>query len=131
MINLYFGNIVNTISTTLILLFVLFFGLVTAKFNIITHWGILVLGMLLFGLSMSIMSGFKDGMGTAAQLIKNGHWSMTLLCILGGLAFLIGIVAIFIRNQNFWKFSFYTLSFIVIIKTLLTESIRLLSYFNH
>jgi hypothetical protein len=131
MIKLYFGSVASTISTILILLFGLFFGLATARRSSVTFWGILVLVMLLLGLFMSIMSGLKDGMATASQLIPKGHWSMAVLSILGGLAFLVGIAAIFVRNQAFWQVCFYVLSSIVIVKTLLTEGIRLAHYFTH
>jgi len=130
MLKLYFGSSASTISTVLILLFGVIFGLIIIKRNSINNWGALVLVVLLYGLFMSIMSGFKDGMGTASQLIANNHWSMTVLGILGGLAFLIGIVAIFVRHREFWQTCVYALSSIIIIKTLLTEGIRLVNHFT-
>jgi hypothetical protein len=131
MLKLYFGSIPSTISTVLVIIFCVFFGLVMNKRTQITHWGILVLLMFLLGLFMSMMSGFKDGTGTPNPVIPNNHWGMTVLCILGGIAFLVAIVALFVRKQDFWQISFYILSSVIIVKTLLTEVIRIVAAFRH
>lgn len=125
MLKLYFGSTNSIISTLLIVVFGIFFGIVLAKRNSITHWGLLVLILFFLGLFMSIMSGMKDGMGTPASLIPNNHWMMAALCILGGLVFLIGIITLFIRKQDFWQVSFFMISGIIIIKILLTEGFRI------
>lgn len=130
MLKLFFGSTYSTISTFLIIAFGVFFGIVMAKRVSITHWGWLVLIVFFVGLAMSMMSGFKDGMGTANSLIPNNHWSMTVLCILGGLAFVAGIISLFVRKQDFWQISFFILSGIIIVKTLLTEGYRIADYFS-
>lgn len=131
MLKLYFGNSSTIISTLLIIVFGMFFGMVMAKRSTITHWGILVLLMFFLGLFMSMMSGMKDGMGTASSIIPMNHWTMTVLCVLGGLAFLIAIVTLFVRKQDFWQISFYILSSIIIVKVLLTEGIRIVNLIKH
>ncbi len=128
MLKLYFGSVFSTISTLLILAFTVFFVLVTARRTAISHWGLLTLAMFILGLLMSMMSGMKDGMATAASVIPNKHWMMTILCVLGGLAFLSGLLALIIRNQSFWQVSFYLLSAIIILKVLLTEAYRIVHY---
>lgn len=128
---LYFGSTSSLISTLLLVVFGIFFGLVLSRRSTITHWGWLVLAMFFLGLFMSMMSGMKDGMGTAASLIPNNHWSMLVLCVLGGLAFLVALITLFVRRQDFWQISFYILSGIIIVKVLITEGIRIADFFRH
>jgi hypothetical protein len=42
----------------------------------------------------------KDGTGTPNPVIPNNHWGMTVLCILGGIAFLVAIVALFVTQAG-------------------------------
>ena len=128
MLKLYFGSVFSTISTLLAVAFAVFFALVTARRASISHWGLLTLAMFILGLLMSMMSGMKDGMGSAASVIPNKHWMMTILCILGGLAFVSGLLALIVRNQVFWQVSFYLMSAIIILKVLLTEAYRIVHY---
>lgn len=130
MLKLYFGSVFSTISTLLAILFTVFFTLVTARRASINHWGLLTLAMFILGLLMSMMSGMKDGMGSPASIIPNKHWVMTALCVLGGLAFLSGLLALVIRNPSFWQVSFYLMSAIIILKVLLTEVYRIVHYLN-
>ncbi len=130
MLKLYFGSVFSTISTLLAVAFAVFFTLVTARRTSITHWGLLTLAMFILGLVMSMMSGMKDGMGSPASVIPTKHWMMTALCVLGGLAFLAGLLALIIRNQNWWQVSFYLLSAIIILKVLFTEAYRIIHYLN-
>ncbi len=128
MLKLYFGSVFSTISTLLAVAFALFFALVTARRASISHWGLLTLAMFVLGLLMSMMSGMKDGMGSPTSVIPLKHWMMTALSVLGGLAFLSGLLALIIRNQAFWQISFYLLSAIIILKVLLTEVYRIVHY---
>lgn len=128
MLKLYFSDVSTIISTVLIIGFGVFFGIVTGKRNNISHWGILVLVLFFVGLAMSMMSGMKDNISTPSALIPNKHWAMTLLSILGGLAFVVGIIMLIIRRQNFWQFGFYMLSAIIIAKTVMVEVYRIIMY---
>lgn len=130
MLKLYFGNVTSIISTILFIVFGVIFCQVMARRNIITKWGLLVLLLFFLGLFMSFMSGMKDQVGGPASIIPANHWMMMVLCILGGIAMLIGIITLFIRRQAFWQISFYILSFLIIGKTLLTEGYRLVDYFK-
>lgn len=128
MLKLYFGSISSIISSLQIIFFGVFFWLVTERRATISKWGILVLIVFFFGLFMSMMGGMKDGMGTPASLIPQKHWVMAALCILGGLAFIAGIAAIFIRRQIYWQVSFYLLSAIILLKVVVTEGYRIYTY---
>lgn len=130
MLKLYLSGISNIISTLLIIGFGVLFGMTTARRNGINHWGVLVLVVFFTGLLMSMMSGMKDNMSTPTAIFQTGSMSMIILCILGGLCFIIGIIMIFLRRQDFWQIGFYMLSSIIIIKILLVESIRVITYLN-
>ncbi len=130
MLKLYFGSINSSISTLLIVAFGILFWQVLQRRENIQKWGVLVLVLFFMGLFMSMMSGMKDGMGTPASLIPDKSVVMLVLCILGGLAMLVGIITLFIRRQAFWQISFYILSFIIIAKTVVTEGYRIFDYFK-
>ena len=122
---LYFGSNLRRISTLLILVFFASFTYFSQTQTDTTRWGFPVFLMFALGLSMSIVSGFRDGMGKPASLIPVKHKVMTLLCLLGGVAFLVGIIALFYHRQDFLKLCFYTLSGIILVKVLITESFRI------
>lgn len=126
MIKLYFGNVTTIISTLTIIGFAIFFGYTIARRESINNWGLLVLVLFFIGLFMSIMSGSKDGMGTSASIFAVGGPIFIMLSILGGLAFLIAIATIFIKKQDFWQVSFYAISTIIIIKTIVVEVSRII-----
>lgn len=128
MLKMYFGSVSSIVSTILIIGFGILIWQVMERRATISKWGLLVLILFFMGLFMSMMSGMKDGMGTVTSIIPMKHWVMALLCILGGLAFLIGITAIIIRKQTFWQFNFYLLSAIIIVKILVTEGYRIYDY---
>jgi isoprenylcysteine carboxyl methyltransferase (ICMT) family protein YpbQ len=126
MIKLYFSKATDVISLILIVGFSVFFGMVNARKSNIEGWGKYVLVVFLVGLLMSMMSGMRDAMGTPIAIFPNNNWACILLSVLGGLAFVIGIISIFIRKQNFWQISFYMLSIIIIAKTALVEVYRII-----
>jgi hypothetical protein len=53
---------------------------------------------------------------------------MTVLSILGVLAFIVGIAAIIIRKQSVWQVEFYVLSAIILVKTVVVEVYRVIAY---
>ena len=128
MVKLYFGSVSAAISTLLALAFAVFFTLVTTRRSGITHWGLLTLAMFILGLAMSMMSGMKDGMGTPAAILPAKHWVTIALSVLGGIAFLLGLLALILRRQSFRQVSFYLLSSVIILKTLMTEAFRIVHY---
>jgi len=130
MIKLYFGNAITIISTILIVLFIGFFSFVLLKKTTITHWGWMVFIMFCLGLSMSVLSGFKDGTGSAEQVIPNGHIVMKLLMSLGILCAVVSLVSVFFRAESFRQIAFFILSGIIIGKIALTEVFRIVHYFS-
>lgn len=128
MLKLYFSNISSIISSVLIVVFAVLLGMATARRNSVDNWGALVLCLFFMGLMMSIVSGTKDKVGTLTALFPINNWAFIVLSILGALAFIVEIIMIFIRKQDFWQFGFYMLSVIILIKIIIVEGIRIITY---
>ena len=126
MYKLFFGSTSATISTILVVVFGLLFGFFLAKRSTINHWGLLVLCVFLIGLFMSIMSGMRDGIAGTSPLFPASGWISIVLSIGGALAFLIAIITLFVRKQDFWQLSFFMLSGIIIVKTIIVELSRII-----
>ena len=78
---------------------------------------------------MSALSGIKDSAADkAAVSFEQMNPSLAILCALGGIAFILGIIAIFCKKEKVNKCIFYSLSFIIIAKTVLVEVLRILNY---
>jgi len=131
MSKLYFSTPWSLLSTIALLVFFFLFGWVVSKNSIITHWGTLVLILFFFGMFLSFLSGMKDGIGGPNSVIPMQGWGMTSLCLLGALAVVIGAGSLFLRRTGVWQVSFYLLSGVIIVKTILTESIRIIHYFQN
>jgi MFS family permease len=125
MLKLYFSKATDIISLILIIGFSVLFGVVNSRREGIQGWGKLVIVAFFVGLFMSMVSGMRDGMSTPAAVFPNNNWACILLSILGGLAFVVGVIALIIRKQNFWQISFYMMSGIIIVKTVLVEVYRI------
>ena len=73
----------------------------------------------------------KDSMGDMMVVsFEQMNAPLAVLCTLGGLALLIGIVAAFCRKEKINKILFYSLSLIIVAKTIIVEVLRIASYFN-
>jgi hypothetical protein len=123
---LFFADVFTVISTALAFGFIVFFSSIVINNKQIEHWGWFVFLMLLLGLAMSIMSGMKDHVGTPEAIFSAGSKVILMSSILGGLAFLVGILSLIIRKQDFWRIAFFAVSGIIIIKILLVETSRII-----
>ena len=131
MVKLFLGNIPTIISTGLIIVFIFFFKEVISKDAQIIRWDTLVLRMFLLGFIMSAMSGVKDYSGVLPPAIEFGseNKAFIVLSVLGGIAILLEIWALITKNQSIHRTLFYALSVIIIIKTVIVESMRIIKYF--
>ena len=83
----------------------------------------------LMGTAMSALSGIKDSVAdTMAVSFEQMNPPLAILCALGGIALLIGVVAAFCKKEKINKGLFYTLSFIIIAKTIIVEALRITAY---
>lgn len=86
----------------------------------------------LAGTLMSALSGIKDSAAeTAAVSFKQMNFSLALLCCLGVMAILSGIISVFCKKEKNNKVIFYILSFIILAKTILVETLRIVNYFKN
>lgn len=128
MLKLYFGNAFTTLSTILILGFIVLFSFMVARRSAIQHWKVYVIVLFFMGLALSVMGGMKDNMGSSAAVISSSSWVMIALCLLGGAAMVTGIVMFFLKKPFASMVGAYLLSGIIIVKLVMTEVTRILQY---
>ena len=131
MFNLFFGNVPSILSTILFLAFVVFFIKTMKKPDGGRKWKKAAIITGLMGTAMSALSGLKDSSAdTMAISFEQMNLSLAILCALGGMALLMGVVAVFCKKEKFSKGLFYALSFIILAKTIVVEALRIAVYFG-
>lgn len=131
MLNLYFGNVPSILSTILFLIFVVFFITTVKRTDNGRKWKIAAIITVVMGTAMSALSGIKDSCAdTMAVSFEQMNLPLAILCALGGMALLMGIVSIFCKKQKINKGIFFALSLIIIAKTIFVEVLRILDCFG-
>ena len=131
MINLYFGNVPSILSTIMFLVFVVFFIRTMKKTDGDRKWKKAAIITVLMGTAMSALSGIKDSVAdTMAVSFEQMNTPLAMLCALGGMALIMGVVAAFCKKEKINKGLFYTLSFIIIAKTAVVEVLRIAAHFE-
>ena len=129
MIKLYFGNVPSILSTILFLFFVAFFIRTMKKNDGDRKWKKAAIITVLMGTAMSALSGIKDSVAdTMAVSFEQMNTPLAILCALGGMAMIMGVVAAFCKKEKINKGLFCTLSFIIIAKTIVVEVLRIADY---
>ena len=119
MFNLYFGNVPSILSTILFLVFVVFFIKVLKKTDGDRKWKKAAIITVLMGTAMSALSGLKDSAADTMTIsFEQMNLPLAILCALGGMALLMGVMAVICKKEKFNKGLFYALSFIIIAKTI-------------
>ena len=131
MFNLYFGNVPSILSTILFPAFVVFFIKRLKKTDGDRKWKKAAIITVLMGTAMSALSGLKDSFAdTMAISFEQMNLPLAILCALGGMALLMGVVAVFCKKEKINKGLFYALSFIIIAKTIVVEALRIAIYYG-
>ena len=131
MLNLYFGSVPNILSTILFLVFVVFFIKTVKKPDGGRKWKKAAIITVLMGTAMSALSGLKDSVADPMAIsFEQMNLPLAILCALGGMALLMGVVAVFCKKEKFNKGLFYALSFIILAKTIVVEALRIAVYFG-
>ena len=131
MFNLYFGNVPSILSTILFLVFVVFFIKRLKKTDGDRKWKKAAIITVLMGTAMSALSGLKDSVADPMAIsFEQMNLPLAILCALGGMALLMGIVAVFCKKEKFNKGLFYALSFMIIAKTIVVEVLRMKAFFG-
>ncbi len=129
MIKLFFGNVPSFLSIIMFLVFVVFFIKTMKKTDGEKRCKKAAIITVLLGTAMSALSGIKDSVAdTMAVSFEQMNPPLAILCALGGIALLIGVVAAFCKKEKINKGLFYTLSFIIIAKTIIVEALRITAY---
>ena len=129
MIKLYFGNVPSILSTILFLVFVVFFIRTMKKTDGDRKWKKASIITVLMGTAMSALSGIKDSVADAmAVSFEEMNLPLAILCALGGIALLMGVVAVICKKDKINKGIFYALSMIIIVKTIIVEVLRIADY---
>lgn len=129
MIKLYFGNVPSILSTLLFFAFILFFIKTIKKDESSKKWKKAAILTVLMGTAMSMLSGIKDSFGDSmAVSFEQMNLPLAVLSAMGGMALLIGLVAVFCKKEKVNKVLFFTLCFIIIAKTFIVEILRITDY---
>ena len=82
------------------------------------------------GTAMSALSGIKDSFADKmAVSFEQMNLPLAILCVLGGMAWLIGGVTVFCKKEKINRGLFYTLSLIITVKTIIVEVLRIACVF--
>ena len=132
MLNLFFGDLPSMLSTILFLVFVVFFITTLKTSDSERKWKKAAIITVVMGTALSALSGIKDSCADMmAVSFEQMNLPLAILCVLGGIALLMGIVAIICKKEKINKGIFYSLSFIIIAKTILVEVLRITDYLGN
>lgn len=126
MFNMFFGNIFALLTTVLVLILLAFISLTLVRRDEIKKWGRLILIIILAGTAVSGLCATRDAFMTESALFSINSMQSVVCSIAGGLIFLAGVIAIFIKNQKFRKISFSLISILFIIQVITIEVTRII-----
>jgi hypothetical protein len=90
------------------------------------HWGRSILLFIVFGILVSAISAMRDGYASPQALFSMNS-VQALLCSIAGIAILlIGVLTIFIKNQNNRRICFLLISLLFILQVVVIEGSRIL-----
>lgn len=134
--NLYFENLLATISTLLVIGIFIYIGLTLLNQREIDKWGGKVSLLVLWGLVICCFVAVRDGYHLSVQAsmdnnITAGIFTLKsiqskLCCIGGAIIAFCSLSSIFVRNQKYWRIMFMFLSATVLFKTLIIEISRII-----
>lgn len=132
MLGLYLGSTVRIISTVLIIGAFFFITYILKNRKEYRYWGRTFLILFIMGLFMSIISGTRDEIGTVGGFPTQGILFI-ILCALGILGFVLGLIALLSKlskTNAVFHYGSYLLILIIIIKTVLVETTRIIAYLS-
>lgn len=133
---LYFGNMVTTVTTIMILALIGFIIYSICNRENIHHWGYLVLFLLVFGLVICCFAAARDGLDKTIQSAidgscKPGIFSLvsipTVLGCVGAIIIIISAIATpIVKSQQAKEICFYIMCSGVILKIVTMELSRII-----
>lgn len=138
---LYFGNTISTVTTLSILLLIAFIIFAVARRGIITHWGLMSLILLVFGLTVCCLAAARDGLDKTIQHTIDGSCNPGIFPLLsfpniigciGALMIIAAAIAVPIASSQYSKqIWFYIMSGGVMLKIVTVEIARIIVKFAH
>lgn len=138
---LYFGNTISTVTTLSILLLIAFIIFAVARRGIITHWGLMSLILLVFGLTVCCLAATRDGLDKTVQHTIDGSCNPGIFPLLsfpniigciGALMIIVAAIAVPIASSQYSKqIWFYIMSGGVMLKIVIVEIARIFVNFAH
>ena len=136
---LYFGNIVTTVTTLMILSLVGFVGYSISSRNNINFWGRRSLFVLIYGLVICCFAATRDGLDKTIQNAIDGSCNPGIFSLVsvpnvigcvGAMIIIIAAIATpLAKSQHMREIWFYVMSGGVMLKVAVTEISRILQIF--
>jgi len=123
--NLYFGNLFSILTTALVVIMLVFIIIFFNNQKRIQHWGWHILSFILIGTAISGLSAIRDAYMTEAALFVPESMQSLVCSVAGGLIFLTGLVAIFVRKQEFRKIGYFIIAVLFVIQVITIEISRI------
>lgn len=133
---LYFGNIVTTITTIMLLILVWFIGGSIANRTNINYWGRRSLFLLVYGLTICCFAAARDGLDKTIQNTIDGSCAPGVFplisipnligCIGAAIIIIAAIATPIAKSQHMRQIWFYIMSSGVMLKILVMEVARII-----
>lgn len=136
MINLFLGNLTSILSTTLLIIILVFILNSIINRNKITSWRGRLIILAFTGLLLCIFAatrdnyvlsvqGMIDGTGTSG-IFSTDSFQSNVACLGGAIIAVSSLSGIFVRNEKYRKFMFFTLASTIIFKACIIEISRII-----
>ena len=136
---LYFGNIVTTITTIMLLILVWFIGGSIANRTNINYWGRRSLFLLVYGLTICCFAAARDGLDKTIQNTIDGSCAPGVFplisipnligCIGAAIIIIAAIATPIAKSQHMREIWFYVMSGGVMLKIVVMEIARIIQMF--
>lgn len=125
MLNLFFGDLFAILTTALFVITLALIVFTTINRERIQHWGRRILVLILIGTAISGVSAIRDAYMTETALFAPEGMQSMICSIAGGLIFLTGFVALFVRKQKFRKTGYFIIAVLFIVQVITIEASRI------
>ena len=125
---LYFGDLLSMMTTVTVLGMLALIVFTFAKGEKIKKWGRLILLFIIVGTAISGLAAMRDAYMTEQAIFSVSGIQSTLCSLAGGLIFLTGILALFVKKQTFRRLCFHFISVLFIAQVLVIEVSRIATH---
>ncbi len=125
MVGLFFGDVVSTITTVLVLGLVAFLVWTVVRGRHVEAWGRRILLAIVVGTALSGLSATRD-----AFMMDNALFVLTsaqsLICaIAGGIIYLLGLTALVVRRKGWRRAVFHIVAALLVVQIITIEGTRI------